>query len=89
MRVATGLFGGCGRLASVEVPGTVTSVGDRAFQGCTSLPAALEVPASVATLGNSAYEGCSQLTSVSLPPSLERVGAGDYEIGRASCRERV
>ena len=46
VRVAAGLFGGCGRLASVEVPGTVTSVGDRAFQGCTSL-ASLSLPASV------------------------------------------
>ena len=78
VRVATGLFGGCDRLASVEVPGTVTSVGDRAFQGCTSLPAALEVPASVATLGSFAYEGCSQLASVALPPSLGRVGTGAF-----------
>ena len=61
VRVATGLFGGCGRLASVEVPGTVTSVGDRAFQGCTSL-ASLSLPASVTSIADTAFEGCDALT---------------------------
>ncbi len=61
VRVATGLFGGCGRLASVEVPGTVTSVGDRAFQGCTSL-ASVELPASVTSIADTAFEGCDALT---------------------------
>ena len=61
VRVATGLFGGCGRLASVEVPGTVTSVGDRAFQGCTSLTS-LSLPASVTSIADTAFEGCDALT---------------------------
>ena len=83
VRVATGLFGGCGRLASVEVPGTVTSVGDRAFQGCTSL-ASLSLPASVTSIDDTAFEGCDALTLSCPRGSFAYSWAMEHGIGVAA-----
>ena len=83
VRVATGLFGGCGRLASVEVPGTVTSVGDRAFQGCTSL-ASLSLPASVTSIADTAFEGCDALTISCPRGSFAYSWAMEHGIGVAA-----
>ena len=83
VRVATGLFGGCGRLASMEVPGTVTSVGDRAFQGCTSL-ASLSLPASVTSIADTAFEGCDALTISCPRGSFAYSWAMEHGIGVAA-----
>ena len=77
-RVVPGLFSGCSKLSSVSVPGTVTSVGEYAFRGCSGLPASLEVPPSVRELRDCAYEGCTSLESVTLPDRFERVGANAF-----------
>ena len=70
---------GCSKLSSVSVPGTVASVGEYAFRGCSGLPASLEVPPSVRELRDCAYEGCASLESVALPDRLERVGASAFK----------
>ena len=61
-------------LTSIEIPNSVTSIGDYAFTG-TSL-ASIEIPNSVITIGDNAFSGCGELTSVRIPNSV--ISIGDY-----------
>ena len=60
-------------LTSIDIPNSVTEIGDGAFQDCYSL-ATIDIPNSVTKIGNSAFYGCTAVTSVhcqrSTPPHL-------------------
>ena len=47
----------------VTIPNSVTSIGDYAFSGCSSLTS-VTIPNSVTSIGDEAFYGCSGLTSV-------------------------
>ncbi len=53
-------------ITSVTIPDSVTSIGYRAFAGCTGLTS-ITIPDSVKSIGDSAFEGCSSLESMTLP----------------------
>ena len=44
-----------------EIPNSVETIGDSAFEGCTSLTS-VTIPNSVTTIGNFAFQGCYSLT---------------------------
>ena len=50
-------------LTSIKIPNTVTSIGNNAFDGCSSLTS-IEIPNSVTSIGNRAFASCSNLTSI-------------------------
>ncbi|MCR5414056.1 MAG: leucine-rich repeat protein [Kiritimatiellae bacterium] len=54
----------------------LTSVGDNAFKGCTSLES-IEFPEGLTTLGDGVFDGCSSLTQIALPSTLESLGTID------------
>ena len=59
------LFHGCAAIEQIEIPWTVTSIGDRAFYGCTSLGASgVLIPEKVTAIGENAFAFCSSLESV-------------------------
>lgn len=59
------LFHGCAAFEQIEIPWTVTSIGDRAFYGCTSLGASgVLIPEKVTAIGENAFAFCSSLESV-------------------------
>lgn len=56
---------------------SVTSIGDYAFYGCTSLTS-IETPDSVTSIGSSAFEGCSELITVSILGAATSLGQNAF-----------
>ena len=56
----------------------VTTIGYRAFDGCTGLTS-ITIPNSVTSIGNSAFSSCTGLTSVVIPQSVVSVGKAAFK----------
>ena len=61
----------------VVIESGVTSIGDSAFWGCSSLTS-ITIPESVTTIGGSAFSYCSNLTSITLPQGLTAIGRSAF-----------
>ena len=56
------------------IPNTVTSIGNFAFQYCSSLTSII-IPDSVTDLGGYTFRFCRSLTSITIPDSVTNIGA--------------
>ena len=64
------LISGC---QNTTIPNSVTSIGDWAFDDCSSLTS-ITIPNSVTSIGNYAFLGCKSLTSITIPESVTEIG---------------
>lgn len=62
-----------GIIESIVINEGVVTVGQEAFQDCTSLTA-VDLPDSLEILGDNSFDGCAALTSIELPAGLKLVG---------------
>ena len=73
-------FRECVNLVRINIPNSVTTIGDCAFWGCNSLTS-ITIPDSVTTIGAWAFSSCSSLTSVyckaTVPPTLGNTAVFD------------
>lgn len=65
-------------VVSVQIPDSVTSIGEATFYSCTSL-SNVDIPNSVTTIGDAAFSGCTSLSSVNIPNSVTALGGYVFE----------
>ena len=63
----------CTSLTNVNIPSSVTRIGDYAFSDCYFW-ASVKIPSSVTWIGENAFHSCSSLTSVNIPSSVTWIG---------------
>ena len=70
------------------IPSSVTSIGQYAFSGCSSLTS-ISIPKSVTSIGRSAFYQCSGLSSITIPESVTQIGSlafsGCEELANVYC----
>lgn len=69
--IGDGAFKYCRKLAKVEIPSSVTSIGTAAFNGCGLTE--IVIPSSVTDVGRDAFTTCTSLESVVLSPNLTSI----------------
>ena len=65
-------------MSNLIIPDGVTSIGDGAFVGCTSLSSVV-IPDSVTSIGDKAFHTCSSLTNIDIPDSVTSIGDGAFD----------
>lgn len=70
-------FYNCGGLSSIDIPNTVTTIGQEAFRNCSSLTK-IVFPHSVTYIGDYAFERCTNLSSIEITTSIRHIGAWKY-----------
>ena len=56
-------------ITNVNLPNSLTSIGEQAFLGCTNL-ASITIPSQVTTIGNYAFAECGNLRSITMEPTV-------------------
>ena len=70
-QIPTGIFGDTG-LKEVEIPDTVTSIGERSFADCANLEK-VTLSKNLKSIGNRAFVRCTKIEKINLPKSLTEV----------------
>ena len=70
-RIGYQAFYACKDLTSITIPGSVISISDYAFEGCSGLTS---VTINATTIGYGAFSACSGLTSVAIGNSVASIG---------------
>lgn len=71
--VCNDAFEWCSSLRRVNIPSSVTSIGEGTFSWCGALQS-LHIPSSVTTIGDFVFSGCESLQSVIIPSSVTSIG---------------
>ena len=61
----------------IPTDGSVTSIGNYAFSGCSSLTG-ITIPNSVTSIGGGAFSDCSSFTSITIPDSVTSIGGSAF-----------
>ncbi|MGN0623646.1 MAG: leucine-rich repeat protein, partial [Oscillospiraceae bacterium] len=67
------LIDGTAASGNVTIPNSVTSIGNYAFENCTSLTS-ITIPNGVTSIGSGAFFGCANLKSITIPNSVTSIG---------------
>ena len=67
-------------IESVEIPDSVTSIGDNAFVGCSGLKTVdLTSYSKLTSIGDSAFKDCTGLTSITIPERITLIGSYTFD----------
>ena len=73
--IAAQAFFGCNHLQSVVFPESITYIGQKAFQNCTSLTGELVFPNTLVTVEDNAFLGCTNIAAVTIGPGVTQIDA--------------
>ena len=76
--IISNAFAGCSSLTTVNLPDTVTDIGDRAFEGCRSL-GEFKFPNALKTVGEQALKDCESLSVITVPSGTKSIGFGAFQ----------
>lgn len=68
------------------IPNGVTTIGNSAFEGCTSLTA-ITIPNGVYSIGIASFSGCVSLTDINIPDSVTYVG--EYTFANCTSLKKI
>ena len=72
-------FSGYGFLTRIEIPSSVTSIGEWAFSHCSALETVtFEDNSQLESIGSYAFQSCSALTSIEIPSRVTSIGSGAF-----------
>ena len=77
-KVVPCLFHGAEKLANVTLLDTMTTIGDRAFEKCTSLKE-IRLPNKLTAIGYQAFENCAALESITIPDTVTKIGWSAFD----------
>ena len=74
--IGDNVFRGCTSLVNVTIPGSVTSIGDSAFFGCTGIAALnMNTASNLTFIGPNAFRGCTGISNtLVIPASVTDIG---------------
>lgn len=65
-------------IKEINIPNGITSIGDSAFRGCSSLTSII-IPDSVTSIGSGVFVSCTNLTSITIPNTVKSIGSYAFE----------
>lgn len=65
------------KMTSVTFSGNITSIGNRAFSGCSTLPS-ISLPSTIVRIGDGAFYGCSAMTTMQIPAAVTEIGMSAF-----------
>lgn len=65
-------------ITELEIPDTVTDIGDYAFYGCCDLTS-VKIPSGVKAIGVCSFSNCRNLSSVSIPATVVSIGDDAFD----------
>ena len=68
-----GVFEGCTRLTSINIPSSVKFIGTNSFSGCSGLTS-INIPNDITKIEDGTFSGCKGLTSINIPNSVTSIG---------------
>ncbi len=70
-------FRGNAKITKINVPEGITSIGDYAFEACSSATS-LTLPSTLKTIGKAAFSGDAQIEKIVIPGSVSKIGDGAF-----------
>ena len=77
-RIEDYAFGFCGSLEAIDIPPTITAIGQNAFAGCEKL-SSVTLPEGLRTIGDYAFTNCESLKYIQIPETVVGIGAYAFE----------
>ena len=71
-------FSSCLQVTNIEIPSSVTSIGDSAFFNCQILTQ-INIPSNVTSIGNGVFSGCYALKDITIPSGVTNIGDHAFE----------